>query len=192
MKAKRIAEIAHKMSQLNKEMDALSADLKDEHGPVGTAQLIARAVIENTLKATLPAANSDQLRAELTANNIEMNRLTERNDAILSTLRGRGFEPVRVRSEGWYLDTPSDRNGNKYFNIEWTQNITPYAEDGVVDEYRDDIVVTIETFERVWNKDTGLFENGTPIDINELQDRFVQLRFNEIKVEHEELGDDHP
>ena len=37
---------------------------------------------------------SDQLRAELTANNIEMNRLTERNDAILSTLRGRGLEPV--------------------------------------------------------------------------------------------------
>ena len=31
-----------------------------------------------------------QLRAE-------MNRLTERNDAILSTLRGRGLEPVRVR-----------------------------------------------------------------------------------------------
>ncbi len=39
---------------------------------------------------------SDQLRAELTANNIEMNRLTERNDAILSTLRGRGLEPVTV------------------------------------------------------------------------------------------------
>ena len=95
-----------------------------------------------------------------------------------------------LRSEGWYLDTPSDRNGNKYFNIEWTQNITPDAADGVVDEYRDDIVVTIETFERVWNKDTGLFENGAPIDINDLQDRFVQLRFNEIKVEHEELDDE--
>ena len=97
-----------------------------------------------------------------------------------------------LRSEGWYLDTPSDRNGNKYFNIEWTQNITPEAVEGVVDEYRDDIVVTIETFERVWNKDTGLFENGTPIDINDLQDRFVQLRFNEIKVEHEDIVDDLP
>jgi len=95
-----------------------------------------------------------------------------------------------LRSEGWYLDTPSDRNGNKYFNIEWTQNITPDATDGVVDEYRDDIVVAIETFERVWNKDTGLFENGAPMDINELQDRFVQLRFNEIKVEQEEVIDD--
>ena len=95
-----------------------------------------------------------------------------------------------LRSEGWYLDTPSDRNGNKYFNIEWTQNISPDAVDGVVDEYRDDIVVTIETFERVWNKDTGMFDNGEPIDINDLQDRFVQLRFNEIKVEHEEMMND--
>lgn len=97
-----------------------------------------------------------------------------------------------LRSEGWYLDTPSDRNGNKYFNIEWTQNITPNTVDGVADEYRDDIVVTIETFERVWNKDTGLFENGEPIDINDLQDRFVQLRFNEIKIEQEdeELDDE--
>ena len=90
-----------------------------------------------------------------------------------------------LRSGGWYLDTPSDRNGNKYFNIEWTQNITPDTTDGVVDEYRDDIVVTIKTFERVWNKDTGMFDNGNPIDINDLQNRFVQLRFNEIKVEQE-------
>lgn len=92
-----------------------------------------------------------------------------------------------LRSEGWYLDTPSDRNGNKYFNVEWTQNITPTAVDGIVDEYRNDIVVTIETFERVWNKETGMFDNGAPIDINELQDRFVQLRFNEIKIEDEDF-----
>jgi len=95
-----------------------------------------------------------------------------------------------LRSEGWYLDTPSDRNGNKYFNVEWTQNITPNSVDGVVDEYRDDIVVTIETFERAWNKDTGMFDNGDPIDINELQDRFVHLRFNELKVDHEEMMND--
>lgn len=102
MKAKRIAEIAHKMSQLRAEMDALNAALKDEYGSAYAAQLIAKAVIENTLKATpfaAAAAGSDQLRAELTANNIEMNRLTERNDAILSTLRGRGLEPVRVRDD---------------------------------------------------------------------------------------------
>ncbi len=100
MKAKRIAEIAHEMAQLRAEMDALSADLKDEYGKCA-AHLIAKAIIENTLKATpfATAASSDQLRAELTANNIEMNRLTERNDAILSTLRGRGLEPVRVRDD---------------------------------------------------------------------------------------------
>ena len=100
MKAKRIAEIAHEMAQLRAEMDALSADLKDEYGKCA-AHLIAKAIIENTLKATpfATATSSDQLRAELTANNIEMNRLTERNDAILSTLRGRGLEPVRVRDD---------------------------------------------------------------------------------------------
>ena len=34
------------------------------------------------------------------------------------------------------------------------------------------------------------FLQGCPMDINELQDRFVQLRFNEIKEEHEELDDE--
>ena len=85
-------------------------------------------------------------------------RLTTKNssDQLLSASRkSKGVYEITgtlgLRSEGWYLDTPNDRNGNKYFNIEWTQNITPDAVDGVVDEYRDDIVVTIETFERVWN-----------------------------------------
>ena len=100
MKAKRIAEIAHEMAQLSKEMETLNAAMKYEHGFAGAAAIIAKAIIENTLKAApLMIVNSDQLRAELTANNIEMNRLTERNDAILSTLRGRGLEPVRVRDD---------------------------------------------------------------------------------------------
>ena len=100
MKAKRIAEIAHEMAQLSKEMETLNAAMKYEHGFAGAAAIIAKAIIENTLKAAPPMiVNSDQLRAELTANNIEMNRLTERNDAILSTLRGRGLEPVRVRDD---------------------------------------------------------------------------------------------
>lgn len=100
MKAKRIAEIAHEMAQLSKEMETLNAAMKYEHGFAGAAAIIAKAIIENTLKAEPPMiVNSDQLRAELTANNIEMNRLTERNDAILSTLRGRGLEPVRVRDD---------------------------------------------------------------------------------------------
>ena len=94
MKAKRIA---HEMAQLSKEMDALNAAMEYEHGFAGAAAIIAKAIIENTLKAAPPMiVNSDQLRAELTANNIEMNRLTERNDAILSALRARGLEPVTV------------------------------------------------------------------------------------------------
>ena len=97
MKAKRIAEIAHEMAQLSKEMETLNAAMKYEHGFAGAAAIIAKAIIENTLKAAPPMiVNSDQLRAELTANNIEMNRLTERNDAILSALRGRGLAPVNI------------------------------------------------------------------------------------------------
>jgi len=73
---------------------------------------------------------SDQLRAELTANNIEMNRLTERNDAILSTLRGRGLEPVRVRDDvkckvRFVVDKPLNsepskeiiRKGNEFYYV---------------------------------------------------------------------------
>ena len=87
--------------------------------------------------------------------------------------------------DGWYIESPNDRNGNKYFNIEWEQNIEPQSTKGVVDEYRNGVVLTIKTYKRVWNKDTGIFENGDAIDINDLQDRYVSLRFNEIKVEQE-------
>ena len=142
MKAKRIAEIAHEMAQLRAEMDALSADLKDEYGKCA-AHLIAKAIIENTLAT---AASSDRMRAELTANNIEMNRLTERNDAILSTLRGRGFEPValmpgeilvgntirrksetpltneHLRAGGWWCDrTGGNRGALRRKNIDYVE-----------------------------------------------------------------------
>lgn len=132
MKAKRIAEIAHEMAQLRAEMDALSADLKDEYGKCA-AHLIAKAIIENTFKAITFAVNSDQLRAELTTNNIEMNRLTERNDVILSTLRGRGLEPVRVRDDkpltneqlragGWWCyRTGGNRGALRRKNIDYVE-----------------------------------------------------------------------
>ena len=142
---------------------------------------------DGTLKASSPVIN-------LYTDNHELHNESQFGATPTVIRKSKGVYEITgtlgLRSEGWYLDTPSDRNGNKYFNIEWTQSITPDAVDGVVDEYRDDIVVTIETFERVWNKETGMFENGTPIDINELQGRFVQLRFNELKVEHEELMND--
>lgn len=142
---------------------------------------------DGTLKASSPVIN-------LYTDHHDLHNEEQFGGTPVVTRKSKGVYEITgtlgLRSEGWYLDTPNDRNGNKYFNIEWTQNITPTAVDGIVDEYRDDIVVTIETFERVWDKETGIFENGTPIDINELQDRFVQLRFNEIKVEHEELVDE--
>ena len=88
--------------------------------------------------------------------------------------------------EGWYIETPNDRNGNKYFNVEWEQNVEPENTDGVVDEYKDDVVLIIKTYERVWNKDTGYFENGDAVDINDSQERFIALRFNELKQEVKE------
>ncbi len=142
---------------------------------------------DGTLKASSPVIN-------LYTDNHDLHNESQFGATPAVVRKSKGVYEITgtlgLRSEGWYLDTPSDRNGNKYFNIEWTQNITPDAVDGVVDEYRDDIVVTIETFERVWNKETGMFDNGAPMDINDLQDRFVQLRFNEIKAEHEELVDE--
>ena len=135
---------------------------------------------DGTLKASSPVIN-------LYTDKHDLHNEEQFGSTPLVTRKSKGVYEITgtlgLRSEGWYLDTPSDRNGNKYFNIEWTQNITPDAVDGVVDEYRDDIVVTVETFERVWNKDTGMFENGAPVDINDLQDRFVQMRFNEIKID---------
>lgn len=85
MKAKRIAELKNTLAIARMNHDFATA-----------------AVICAELSAVIASVEkpcSDQLRAELTANNIEMNRLTERNDAILSTLRGRGLDPVRVRDD---------------------------------------------------------------------------------------------
>lgn len=142
---------------------------------------------DGTLKASSPVIN-------LYTDHHDTHNESQFGGAPTVTRKSKGVYEITgtlgLRSEGWYLDTPNDRNGNKYFNIEWYQNITPDAVDGIVDGYHDDIIVTIKTFERAWNKETGMFDNGAPIDINELQDRFVQLRFNEIKVEHEELVDE--
>ena len=85
--------------------------------------------------------------------------------------------------DGWYIETPNDRNGNKYFNVEWFQNIEPTNINGVVEEYRDDIVLTVKVYTRVWNKDTGLFDNGVLVDVNADQTRYISLRFNELKPE---------
>lgn len=96
MKAKRVAELINAMAIARMNHDWL------------TASLIC-AELSAVFIGSKPC--SDQLRAELTANNIEMNRLTERNDVILSTLRVNGLEPVntalplsdeQLRAGDWY------------------------------------------------------------------------------------------
>lgn len=87
--------------------------------------------------------------------------------------------------DGWYLETPTDRNGNKYFNVEWEQDVEPPNDAGIVDAPVD-VVLTIRTFERVWNPQSGRHENGDPVDINERQTRHIALRFNELRCEDPE------
>lgn len=78
---------------------------------------------------------------------------------------------------GWYIETPQDRNGNKYFNIEWEQDFVPVVDvEGYVGEPQEAELV-IRTFERVWNPQTGVHENGDPVDIT----RYVSLRFNDVR-----------
>lgn len=55
--------------------------------------------------------------------------------------------------DSWYVESPSDYNGNKYYNIEWEQEDTPVVK------------ITVRVFERVWNPLTGIFDNGNPMDI---------------------------
>ena len=89
---------------------------------------------------------------------------------------------------GWYLETPHDRNGNKYCNVEWYQNFEPPAIDGYLDEPVEGVVLEVHCFERVWNPALGLYENGAPMDIPE--GRWIDLRFNEVRVADDE--DDFP
>jgi hypothetical protein len=86
-----------------------------------------------------------------------------------------------ISSNGWYIETPKNRNGSVYFNVDYTQNIkqpinkikTPIS----------DIVITLKVYERVWNPTSGVHENGVLIDINDLQNRYIAMRFNDIENE---------
>ena len=81
-------------------------------------------------------------------------------------------------TDGWYIETPHDRNGNKYFNVEWEQDTEPNADAGVLEESAN-VALTIRCYERVWNPATGLHENGEPADI--LAGRWIDLRMNEVR-----------
>lgn len=60
--------------------------------------------------------------------------------------------------DGWYIETPKDRNGNVYFTIDYTES------EGQLD---------IRTYTPDYS--TGRAENGAPVDI--IDGRFVSLRF---------------
>lgn len=90
-------------------------------------------------------------------------------------------------SDGWYIETPHDKNGNKYFNVEWAQDIEPEADTGVLDEPVD-ITLTIRCFERVWSPQTGTYDNGDPVDIP--KGRWIDLRLNEVRQPGPEVPDE--
>ena len=104
MKAKRIADITANIADLKKQVSILSESLNKEHGATCAASMIAQAIINSNtamLNAELSAVistpekkNSDQLREEMSKNNKEINRLTERNEVILTDLRRNGLTPV--------------------------------------------------------------------------------------------------
>ncbi|MGG4604291.1 hypothetical protein ACLPHM_05805 [Paenalcaligenes sp. Me131] len=62
--------------------------------------------------------------------------------------------------DGWYIETPKDRNGNIYFTLDYEEA---------------DGVLTIRTYTPDYS--TGPATNGEPVDI--LEGRFVSLRFAE-------------
>lgn len=90
--------------------------------------------------------------------------------------------------DGWYIETPHDRNKNPYFNVEWEQDHTPTADAGVLEEPAD-VTLTIRCYERVWNPQTGTYDNGDPVDIPD--GRWIDLRMNEVRQpEPEEMAEE--
>ena len=89
--------------------------------------------------------------------------------------------------DGWYIETPHDKNGNKYFNVAWEQDIEPETEAGILEEPAD-VTLTIRCNERVWNPQTGTYDNGDPVDIPE--GRWIDLRLNEVRQPEPEMPDE--
>lgn len=91
--------------------------------------------------------------------------------------------------DGWYIETPHDRNKNPYFNVEWEQDVEPFTDAGVLEDPAD-VTLTIRCYERVWNPATGTHDNGDPVDIPE--GRWIDLRMNEVRVVEEEVEEPEP
>ena len=79
--------------------------------------------------------------------------------------------PVLSR-DGWYIETPKDRNNNIYFYLDYDENET-------------DKTLTIKTYEPDYS--SGRAEAGAPMDI--IDGRFVSLRFEEDPSLYPELED---
>src|SRR5690606_12135578 len=90
-------------------------------------------------------------------------------------------------TDGWYIETPHARNKNPYFNIEWKQDIAPETDAGVLEEPAD-VTLTIRCYERVWNPQTGTYDNGDPVDIPD--GRWIDLRMNEVRQPEPEEPED--
>ena len=89
--------------------------------------------------------------------------------------------------DGWYIETPHDRNKVPYFNVEWEQDSTPETDTGVLEEPAD-VTLTIRCYKRVWNPQTGQYDNGDPVDIPE--GRWIDLRLNEVRQPEPEIPHD--
>ena len=72
--------------------------------------------------------------------------------------------------DGWYIETPKDRNNNVYFTLDYEEK---------------DGDVIIRTYEPDYSK--GAVKNGKPIDI--IEGRYVSLRFKEDEVAYPDYDD---
>ena len=80
-----------------------------------------------------------------------------------------------LAKEGWYIETPKDKNGLPYFMVDWEQ-----------DEESQDVIIRV--FKKKLDLETLDFVNGDPVDIGKDQ-RWIDLRFHEEpqKADDEEL-----
>lgn len=77
-----------------------------------------------------------------------------------------------LAKEGWYIETPKDKNGLPYFMVDWEQ-----------DEESQDVIIRV--FKKKLDLETLDFVNGYPVDIGQDQ-RWIDLRFHEEQEDDDE------
>src|SRR5690606_157444 len=99
----------------------------------------------------------------LYSDRIESNGDAALSDAVFERV-GMGHYVIsgvpELSRDGWYIETPKDRNGNVYFTLDYVESTD---------------TLDIYTYEPDYS--TGRATNGEPVDI--LAGRFVSLRFAE-------------